>query len=180
VIAQLLSLADLERPVDAAAAPVDLAALAEQVVADRAPAVLAAGLTIGLAAQDAAVVPGHGAALALALENLVDNAVRHTPAGTRIAVHAGPGARLCVVDDGPVVPAAQLLRMRERFWKGEARSGGSGLGLSIVARIAAAHGGALLLAPGDDGHGLRACVMLENGASRAETADHARFPSPRA
>lgn len=162
VIAQLLSLADLERPIDTEAAPVDLAALAEQVVADRAPAVLAAGLAIELVVEDARHVPGHGAALALALENLVDNAVRHGRDATRLTVQAGPGARLGVADDGAAIPPERLGRMRERFWKGEARSGGSGLGLSIVARVAAAHGGALALEAGDGGRGLRAWLILED------------------
>ncbi|MFK3889231.1 ATP-binding protein [Sphingomonas sp. NPDC079357] len=160
VIAQLLSLADLERPVQGDGAMVDLGALAEEVVAERAPGVLASGRTIALQVDGAAVIPGQPAAITLALENLIDNAVRHTPAGARIAVSAGPGARLCVCDDGAPIPPERLVKMRERFWKGEARSGGSGLGLSIVARIAAAHGGALTLTPGEDGRGLRAGLVL--------------------
>lgn len=160
VIAQLLSLADLERPVQDDGGVADLGALAEEVVAERAPAVLASGRTIALQIDGAAIVPGQPAAITLALENLIDNAVRHTPAGARITVAAGPGARLCVCDDGAPIPPERLVKMRERFWKGEARSGGSGLGLSIVARIAAAHGGVLTLAPGEDGRGLGACVVL--------------------
>jgi len=160
VIAQLLSLADLERPVQDDGAAVDLGALAEEVVAERAPAVLASGRTIALQVDGAVTIPGQRAAITLALENLIDNAVRHTPAGARITAVAGPGARLCVSDDGAAIAPERLLKMRERFWKGEARSGGSGLGLSIVARIAAAHGGALTLAPGEDGRGLRACLEL--------------------
>ncbi|MEH3103200.1 MAG: ATP-binding protein [Sphingomonas phyllosphaerae] len=166
VIAQLLSLADLERPVQDDGGVVDLGTLAEKVVAERAPAVLASGRTIALQVDGAAAIPGQPAAITLALENLIDNAVRHTPAGARIAVAAGPGARLCVCDDGAPIPPERLVKMRERFWKGEARSGGSGLGLSIVARIAAAHGGALTLAPGEDGRGLRACLVLGGTSSR--------------
>ncbi|WP_341209182.1 ATP-binding protein [uncultured Sphingomonas sp.] len=160
VIAQLLSLADLERPVQDDGAAVDLGALAEEVVAERAPAVLASGRTIALRVDGAVVIPGQPAAIVLALENLIDNAVRHTPEGSRITVVAGPGGRLCVCDDGAPIPPERLVKMRERFWKGEARSGGSGLGLSIVARIAAAHGGGLTLAPGEEGRGLRACLAL--------------------
>lgn len=166
VIAQLLSLADLERPVQDDAATVDLAALAEEVVAERAPAVLASGRTIALQVDGAAMIAGRPAAITLALENLIDNAVRHTPARARITVSAGPGARLCVGDDGAAIPPERLVKMRERFWKGEARSGGSGLGLSIVARIAAAHGGTLTLSPGEDGRGLRACLALGGTSSR--------------
>jgi signal transduction histidine kinase len=160
VVAQLLSLADLERPVQDDGAVVDLGAVAADVVAERAPAVLATGRTIELHVDGAAMIPGQPAAMMLGLENLIDNAVRHTPAGARIMVAAGPGARLCVGDDGAPIPPERLVRMRERFWKGEARSGGSGLGLSIVARIAAAHGGVLTLEAGEGGRGLRAAMVF--------------------
>lgn len=82
--------------------------------------------------------------------NLVDNAIRHTPAGgaVEVAVRRSPSAvSLTISDTGPGVPAADRERIFERFHRGdEARTahgdgGGTGLGLSIVRAIAEAHGG---------------------------------------
>lgn len=160
VIAQLWGLADLERPMDEARAPVDLYALAEQVVAEQAPLVLRSGRQIELQGGAVASFPGYPGAIMLTVENLIDNAVRHTPAGTRIVVAVGPGAQMCVSDDGPPIDAARRAHMAQRFWRGDRRAEGAGLGLSIVARVAAAHGGALHLDAGTDGRGLCARVML--------------------
>lgn len=161
VVAQLLDLADLERPSEAACAPVDLTALAEAVVADRAPAILASGRHIAFADRGGATVSGRAGALILALENLIDNAMRHTPTGTLVTVEAGPGARLRVTDDGPPIDASHLSAMATRFWRaGNAKGEGSGLGLSIVARVAGAHDGRLLLNTGADGRGLDVVLMI--------------------
>jgi len=88
--------------------------------------------------------------------NLMENAVRHTPAGTR--VNATVGARdgqvvLTVEDDGPGVPADLHERVFERFVRGTGDRGGSssGLGLSIVRAVAESHGGAVELEDADPG-----------------------------
>ena len=77
--------------------------------------------------------------------NLVDNALRHTPNGTRIVVASAPtlGAlRLTVSDNGPGVPEAERGRIFERFHRLDAARAtpGNGLGLSLVAAIAELHG----------------------------------------
>ncbi|WP_241659695.1 sensor histidine kinase [Sphingomonas glacialis] len=162
VIGQLLALAELEQPHVVAAGPIDLAALAESVVADRAPGIVAGGRTIALeTADDPAPAHGYPDAMILALENLVDNAAKYTPVGTTILVRVGPGARLSVIDDGVGVPEAQLARLKERFWRGADRGvEGSGIGLSLVDRIARAHGGALTIARGPNGRGLMFAILL--------------------
>ncbi len=156
VITQLLALADLERPLDDTGTMIDLRALAEDVIADRAPVILASGRSIALEESGPLVaILGHAAPIALALENLLDNATRHTPRGTAIVVRAGPGARLSVIDDGDGVPPDQLPRLKDRFWRADgSHAEGSGIGLSIVQRIAAAHRGALDIAPGPGQRGL--------------------------
>jgi signal transduction histidine kinase len=150
------------------------------VVADRAPAILASGRRVAFADRGGATVSGRAGALILALENLIDNAMRHTPPDTLITVEAGPGARLRVNDDGPPIDAAHLSAMATRFWRaGNAKGEGSGLGLSIVARVAGAHDGRLLLEPGADGRGLDAVLLLESdgafhaldGSSQSVTID---------
>jgi two-component system OmpR family sensor kinase len=87
--------------------------------------------------------------------NLMENAVRHTPAGTRVraAVSRRDGeVVLTVQDDGPGVPAAMREKVFERFVRGDGdRGSSSGLGLSIVRAVAEAHGGTVALedaAPG--------------------------------
>jgi heavy metal sensor kinase len=89
-------------------------------------------------------VSGDRLRLEQALGNLVENALRHGAGVVRLhAVRAGDGVGLHVVDEGPGFPTAFLPRAFERFARAdEARtSGGSGVGLSIVAAIAGAHGG---------------------------------------
>lgn len=83
------------------------------------------------------------------LQNLLSNALRHTPPDTPVSVTARAlpdgTAQLAVTDQGPGMPPATAERIFERFYRGdESRnptSGGTGLGLSIVRSIAEAHGG---------------------------------------
>jgi signal transduction histidine kinase len=80
--------------------------------------------------------------------NLVDNAVKYTPAGGRVTITASrdaDGARVTVSDSGPGIPAADLPHVWERLFRGDAsRSArGLGLGLSLVKAIVEAHGGSV-------------------------------------
>lgn len=110
----------------------------------------------------AGAVRGDPVLVAVLVRNLVDNALRYTPAGgtVRIAVTDGPGgAVLTVEDSGPGIPAHALERVRERFHR-ELGSGadGSGLGLSIAQRIAELHGATLDLQRSEALGGLQARV----------------------
>lgn len=94
------------------------------------------------------VVRGSRSDLGLALRNLMDNALRHTPAGgeIRIVVDRSPeGAVLHVIDSGEGIGSRELPRIFERFYRVDsARSratGGTGLGLAIVRHVAESHGG---------------------------------------
>lgn len=126
--------------------PFDLDELVEQVT-DRFTT-LASRRGVRLTSRGAAVVRGDSVGLQRAIGNLVDNALRHTPAGGQVSIEVRPaepeGADIVVTDTGPGVPADRLDSLFDRFSRlDDARHepGGAGLGLAIVAAIAAAHGG---------------------------------------
>jgi two-component system OmpR family sensor kinase len=162
---QLLTLAREEPGVtDRPFAPVDLAALAAEVIAEHVAEASARGIDLGLARPEAGsaatvaptapvVVDGDAASLRTLLGNLVANAVRYTPEGGRVDVEvatiAGAPA-LSVIDSGPGIPAAERSRVFDRFHRlpGTAHLPGSGLGLAIVKSVAERHGATIALGPG--------------------------------
>ena len=92
---------------------------------------------------------------------LLDNALRHTPAGTPISVAAARRngtAGLTVIDAGPGLPDHTDTKVFERFYTGDAARG-AGLGLAIATAVAEAHGGTLSLENRPEG-GLRARLVL--------------------
>ncbi len=98
--------------------------------------------------EEPVLVTGDGDRLHQVLSNLLTNARRHTPAGTRVVVGLraeGRSAVLTVADDGPGIPADLLPGVFERFTRADASrtrdSGGAGLGLALVEAIVSAHGG---------------------------------------
>jgi heavy metal sensor kinase len=127
--------------------PVDLAQLARRVVQSLEPMASAAGVQIEVDGAET-TVQGDAERLNQVVTNLVDNAAKHSGAGTRINVHAwqadGQGG-LTVKDTGRGIPADQQERVFDRFSrldKSRSRAGGgSGLGLAIAREIIAAHGG---------------------------------------
>ena len=96
--------------------------------------------------------------------NLLENALRHTPPGTKVSVEtstAGDQAMLVVQDDGPGVPPELAPRLFERFVRGAGDRGGSfGLGLAIVLAVAQSHGGTVTLEAVEEGSGARFVVRL--------------------
>ncbi|WP_186034785.1 ATP-binding protein [Burkholderia gladioli] len=99
------------------------------------------------------------------LDNLLDNAIKYGTRGGRIRVsmqRQNARRRLSVSDDGPGVQPDEYPRLTDRFYRGlGAQSPGSGLGLSIVARIAHYLGARLWFEPGLDGRGLSVLVELD-------------------
>lgn len=145
LVTQMLSLSRLEHHgAFATHSPIDWPALIERVFSEVLP--LAEQGHVELAcdwpAQDGTPVlrQGDSGLLAVMLRNLLDNAVRHTASGGQVRLRLTTDA-IEVLDEGPGVAEDQLPRLGERFFRlPDARHTGSGLGLSIVARIAALHG----------------------------------------
>jgi len=145
-------------------APQDLARLAREVCGDFVAAALAKGIDLGYEGVEHAQLTGQPVLLRELLSNLVDNAIRYSPAGGIVTVAiatADTGWRLTVQDNGPGIPAAERSRVFERFYRGEhvSDSHGCGLGLAIVAEIARAHGAEVSLADAPGG-GLLMTVTL--------------------
>jgi two-component system OmpR family sensor kinase len=168
LVQQLLQLARQDSAAaERAPTRVDLAAVAREVVVEQAPQAQARGIDLGLDAS-AAELEGDAEGLRVALGNLVDNAIRHTPSGGKVDVRvSGAGGEIVaeVVDTGPGIPLAERERVFDRFHRGGGAQGsGSGLGLAIVREIARRHGAAVELGDGDDdGRGLRARLRFGRG-----------------
>ncbi|MBD3764281.1 MAG: sensor histidine kinase [Rhodobacterales bacterium] len=167
VLRQLLLLARLDAagPGAASATPVDLGALARDLVADRVPLAAERGMDLGFDGQAGLYVRGEAVLLGEALGNLLDNALAYAGPGatvTLIARETGAEARLTVIDDGPGLPADRRARLAQpRGPLAEPGPGGGlGLGLSIVAEIARAFDGQLVLEAGPGGRGLAAELRL--------------------
>ena len=126
---------------------VDLTAVAEAVADAYRPDAEEAGHALTTALAPGVVVHGDQELLTQAVANLVENALRHTPAGTRICVGLSAAVTpslapcLTVEDDGPGVDMADLPRLADRFYRGERSrtTPGNGLGLSLVAAVADLH-----------------------------------------
>ena len=164
LVQQLLTLARHE-PV-ASAMPVEtvrLDRLCREVLAELVPMAQDKQIDLGLESAISAEIAGDPAALQALIGNLVDNAIRYTPDGGRVAVmlsEAGDHVLLSVQDTGPGIPAGQKLLVQKRFYRipGSA-SGGSGLGLAIAAAVVQRQGGQLELKDAPGG-GLRVEVLL--------------------
>ena len=163
LVEDLLQLARLDQHRPVAALPVDLGELAADAVHDARAVQPDRPITLDLddSLTDVPVVLGDEGRLRQVFANLVTNALTHTPAGTPVAVVVSEDptdpdvVTVTVRDEGPGLAPEAAERVFERFYRADASRarvvGGSGLGLSIVASLVAAHGGTVSLttAPGD-------------------------------
>lgn len=144
MVQQLLTLARLDPETDLiGAGKVELCELATDVLADIAFMALEKNLDLSLADPCRGRVAGSRNALAILLRNLVDNAIRYTPDNGAVQVQietTESGVLLRVLDSGPGIPPEEHERVFERFYRRlGTQASGSGLGLSIVGRIAELH-----------------------------------------
>jgi signal transduction histidine kinase len=137
------------------------------------------GLILELVVPDTLTILGDRDMLQQAVSNLLDNAIKFSPAGGVIRLEAAQmerHVRISVADRGPGIPEADRARAAERFFRGEqARSTpGYGLGLALVQAVASLHEGSLVLA--DAAPGLRATISLPAMAPSAAGL-HMKIPS---
>lgn len=167
---QLLTMAREDARHDKSLTAVSLRRSAEQSVADLSLLAEAKEIDLGLDTQGIASVAGSDdpcnvlgdeQALAILLNNLIDNAIRYTPRGGRVDVvirrTSGTGeVSLEVVDTGTGIPENEIARVFDRFYRGsEVKEQGSGLGLAIASSIASRHGALLSATNRSDSTGLR-------------------------
>ena len=165
LVQQLLTLSrqesDLtERPT----AAVDLLDVARRVIAEQSPMAAEKGIDLGIVEGSSAVIVGDQVALEVMLGNLIDNAIRYTPAPGRIDVSVASSedqAMLVVNDSGPGIQESDRQRVFDRFYRLDgSQDQGSGLGLAIVKNIVTRHRGDIRLGEGPAGRGLSVLIRL--------------------
>ncbi len=133
------------------------------------PVAEGAGQTLKVIAQPDIFVTGNRELLTQMAVNLLENAIRHTAAGTVVHVDlrlVAAGAVLTVSDDGPGIPASEQEKIFRRFYRGDASrtTPGTGLGLALVTAIADAHGMTMIVE--DNEPGARFVLMIPRSCIR--------------
>jgi signal transduction histidine kinase len=160
----LLRIAQIEASAPATSdSSIDVSKLLKGIVEDFAPAAEDRGQKLVAEVDGEVRVSGDRELLTQMVVNLVDNAIRHSPAGSCISVQAAPiadGLELAVADSGQGIPLEEREKVLQPFYRLEASrtTEGSGLGLSLVAAIAKRHNARLSLA--DNAPGLRVSVLF--------------------
>jgi hypothetical protein len=165
-----------------AMSPLDLASVARDVSDLYEPLAEEKNVMLTLATASVPMIEGVRGLVAQALANLVDNAIKYSPPGGRVAISISQsfaGVDLAVADGGPGIPAHEHGRVVERFVRLEAsrNSPGTGLGLALVSAVAHFHNAQLLLE--DNAPGLKAVLRFPRPALRLPPAA-AAAAAPRA
>jgi two-component system sensor histidine kinase QseC len=164
LVEQLLLLARLDPAANLHKEKLRLDQLAAAVCADHGSMALDKNITLELDTSGEIAIHGHADLLRVLLRNLLDNALRYTPAGEKVGVGVtvhGSSVRLTVSDSGPGIPPAERANVMRRFHRlAGQETEGSGLGLSIVARIAELHHASVVLADGMGASGLSVQVSF--------------------
>jgi two-component system, OmpR family, sensor kinase len=168
LIGQLLRLARADAPIAVAIEPADVSPIVVDAVSGVLPIAAARGIDIGAQAMLTDKVAAASADVAIAVKNLVSNAVRYTPDGGTIDLCMRREANALwieVTDTGPGIPEESLPRVFDRFFRANqdthADVEGTGLGLSIVKAITAKYGGQAVIQNRRDGHsGIVAAVSF--------------------
>jgi len=165
LVTQLLTLARMDATQIMPTSPIDMHELIHQLIIDLTLQALEKGIDLGLEKTAiCCVIEGDQEALYLMYRNLVDNAIRYTPAGGQVTVsldNRNEGKLTVTVSDtGSGIPSEQRAQIFERFYRGANQNiQGSGLGLSIVQRVAQLHHITIQLDNVENGNGL-GCISV--------------------
>lgn len=153
IVKQLLRLAQVEGHEVDAMDQADLHAIAVEVATMTAPLAAGENKTVEVVGdQRPLIVAGNADLIGLAVRNLVENGLQHTPPGTGVEISLDPKVGITVIDHGPGIAKEHRERVFQRFWRGVRNQGSNaGLGLSIVERCVQLCGGNVTIE--DSAHG---------------------------
>ncbi len=143
IVDQLLLLARLEAAPKTGMAPVDVATVVRELVSRMLVWAEKDGHKLSFVANGDRPVIGDETSIREAARNLIENAVKHTPAGTEIRVEVTSDASIVVEDSGPGLGSLTAEELQLPFRKGSTTTDGAGLGLAIVRQAAELHGAKL-------------------------------------
>lgn len=166
IVSQLLLVARLETVPINLDEVVDLNDAAAEIAASLAPLALASGRSLELVRSDEPVVIRTNTfAVRAALSNLIENAIKHTPAGTSVRLRVTDRPSIEVIDRGAGVPFEQRAKIFERFWRGDRGGNGAGLGLAIVDQIMKALQGSVSVGDASDGGALFTLIFPQTATA---------------
>ena len=143
---------------------VEINPLLRAVMVEHAPLATEKAIDLGLARNDPMCIMGEAESLRLLFANLLENALRYTPAGGTVDVQiirTPEASCVTVADTGPGIPPAERLRVFDRFYRrADTSVPGSGLGLAIVDEIAHLYGASLSIETGAEGRGTKITVQF--------------------
>lgn len=152
IVSQLLLTAQLDNSTIDFEEIVDLDELVADVAANLGPLAINVDKSIRLERSDAKLfVCTNSFALKAALQNLIENAIKHTPRKTSVLVRVTGHPAVDVIDSGPGISKELRPKVFERFWRGDKSAVGAGLGLSIVQKIMTAMHGTVSVADAPGG-----------------------------
>lgn len=163
MVDQLLTLARLEHT-DIPTETLSLSDIAQEIVQERLPLAEQKQVALSFEQKTPIFIHGNKELLTIILSNLIDNAIKYTPAHGEVTVSVsaeGNTAILCVSDTGPGIPEDKLPHVTERFYRVfRHQQPGAGLGLTIVKRAADIMGATLILRNKSTGRGLESILQF--------------------
>lgn len=180
VVNQLLDIAELEGMIVAPDDKADLHLICSEVADLMAPVILSQGKDVAITGCEKSVwVKGSSPMLFQAIRNLAENAAKYAPKGTAVELRIEQQGIVRVIDEGPGVPEDEQELIFQRFWRRDrTRTGGAGLGLAIVARVAEMHSGSIKIERRNGGGAVfsldltNCCIQPDSKA--VESTDNAR------